>query len=174
MARTDPFDPIAMLQALDERRVRYVVIGALGRVILGSDELTDRLDIVPSPREENLRRLGLALEDLHAHRADGKPFALDADLGRDPIVDLGSEAGELKIVLEPAGTQGYDDLRRSATYEPLGRGVRPSVASLGDQARMLAALDRERDQEALRTVRRLIELERARLRSRSRGLSLER
>ena len=39
---------------------------------------------------------------------------------------------------------------------------------------MLAALDRERDQEALRTVRRLIELERARLRSRSRGLSVER
>ena len=72
------------------------------------------------------------------------------------------------------GTQGYDDLRRSATHEPLGRGVRPAVASLGDHGRMLAALDRERDREALRTVRRLIELERARLRSRDRGLSLER
>jgi hypothetical protein len=174
MARTDPFDPIAILQALDERRVRYVVVGALGRVILGSDEITDGIDIVPSPREENLRRLGLALEDLDARRGDGKPLAFEADLDRDPIVALASEAGELKIVLEPAGTQGYDDLRRSATYEPLGRGVRPSVASLGDQARMLAALDRERDQEALRTVRRLIELERARLRTRSRGLSIER
>jgi hypothetical protein len=174
MARSDPFDPIAILQALDERRVRYVVVGGLGRVILGSDEITDGIDIVPSPREENLRRLGLALEDLHARRADGKPLALEADLGRDPTVDVRSEAGELRIILEPAGTQGYDDLRRSATHEPLGRGVRPSVASLGDQARMLAALDRERDQEALRTVRRLIELERARLRSRSRGLSLER
>ena len=105
MARSDPFDPIAILQALDDRRVRYVVVGALGRVILGSDELTDGIDIVPSPREENLRRLGLALDDLDAHRADGKPLALDADLTRNPTLELRSEAGELKVVLEPAGTQ---------------------------------------------------------------------
>ena len=42
------FDPIALLQALDRHRVSYVVVGALGRVIHGSDELTDGLDIVPS------------------------------------------------------------------------------------------------------------------------------
>jgi hypothetical protein len=176
MARSDPFDPIAILQALDERRVRYVVVGALGRVILGSDELTDGIDIVPSPRDENLRRLGLALGDLDARRVDGRPPSLDDDLGRGPTLDLRSTAGELKVVLEPSGTQGYDDLRRGASYEPLGRGVRPAVASLGDQARMLSALDRERDREALRTVRRLIELERARvrIRNRNRGLSIER
>lgn len=173
MARSEPFDPIAILKALDSHRVRYVVVGALGRVIHGSDELTDGIDVVPSPRPENLRRLGVALDDLHARRADGRPLALDADLGREPL-ELRSDAGELKLVLEPAGTQGYDDLRRGATYEPLGRGARPAVASLGDQARMLAALARERDQEALRTVRRLIELDRARLRDRSRGLSLDR
>jgi hypothetical protein len=174
MARSDPFDPIAVLQALDERGVRYVVLGALGRVILGSDEITDGIDIVPSPREENLRRLAIALDDLQARRPDGKSVDLDADLSPEHALELRSEAGELKVVLEPAGTQGYDDLRRGATREPLGRGVRPMVASLGDQARMLSALDRERDQEALRIVRRLIELERARLRNRSRGLSLER
>ena len=115
MARSDPFDPIAILQALDERRVRYVVVGALGRVILGSDELTDGIDIVPSPREENLHRLGLALDDLHASRADGTRLVLDADLTREPALELRSEAGELKLVLDPAGTQGYDDLRRSAS-----------------------------------------------------------
>jgi hypothetical protein len=172
MARRDRFDPIAILRALDERRVRYVVVGALGRVIHGSDELTDGIDIVPAPNEENLRRLGLALDDLDTRRADRKPLALDTDLSRNPTLDLRTAAGELKIVLEPAGTQGYDDLRRGASHEPLGHGVRPAVASLGDHARMLAALDREHDQQALRTVRRLIELERAR--HRSRGLSLER
>jgi hypothetical protein len=88
------------------------------------------------------------------------------------VVELRTEAGELKIVPEPAGTRGYDDLRRGATREPLGRGVRPSVASLGDHARMLAALDREQDRERLRAVRRLIELDRGR--SHRRGLSLER
>jgi hypothetical protein len=174
MARSDLFDPIAVLGALDARNVRYVVVGALGRVIHGSDEITDGIDIVPSPREENLRRLAVALDDLQARRPDGKSVDLDADLTPAQALELRSEAGELKIVLEPAGTQGYDDLRRSATREPLGRGVRPMVASLGDHARMLSALDRESDQEALGTVRRLIELERARLRNRSRGLSLER
>ena len=66
------FDPIAALKALDRQRVAYVVVGGLGRVIHGSDELTDGLDIVPSLREENLARLGLALEDLNARRSDGK------------------------------------------------------------------------------------------------------
>ena len=169
MAR-EPFDPIAILQALDEQRVTYVVVGALGRVIHGSDELTDGVDVVPSPKEENLRRLGLALDGLNARRTDGKPLALDNDLAGQPVLDLHTDAGELKIVPEPAGTRGYDDLRRGATREPLGRGVRPSVASIGDHARMLAALDRQQDLDALRTVRRLIELER----SRSRGLSIER
>jgi hypothetical protein len=168
MARNDPFDPYAVLSALDDRGVIYIVIGGLGRVIHGSDELTDGIDIVPSTREENLRRLGLALDDLNAHGPDHKA----PDLHRTGVIELRTAAGELKIVPEPAGTRGYDDLRRDATREPLGRGVRPSVASLGDHARMLAALDRERDHEALRTVRRLIELERGR--SRNRGLYIER
>ena len=150
MARDDPFDPIAILQALDEQRVRYVVVGALGRVIHGSDELTDGIDIVPSPREENLRRLGLALDDLNARRVDGKTLALESDLAGQPVLELRTDAGELKVVLEPAGTQGYDDLRRGARLEPLGRGVRPAVASIGDHARMLAALSREQDLEPLR------------------------
>ena len=59
-----------------------------------------------------------------------------------PILELQTDAGELKIVPEPAGTRGYDDLRRRARREPLGRGLRPSVASIDDHARMLAALDR--------------------------------
>jgi hypothetical protein len=154
------FDPIAVLRALDRRRVAYIVIGALGRVIQGSGEVTDGIDIVPSPREENLRRLALALDDLSARRADGKRLVLGRDLARRPVLELGTDAGELKVVPEPAGTRGYDDLRRAASREPLGSGLRPSVASLGDHARMLAALGREQDDIPLRTVRRLIELER--------------
>ena len=72
-----------------------------------------------------------------------------------------SPKGELKIVPEPAGTRGgYDDLRRAASREPIGQGLRPSVASLGDLARMLAALDREHDRPALAQLRRSRELER--------------
>jgi hypothetical protein len=166
------FDPIAVLQALDAEGVRYVVVGALGRVIHGSPELTDGIDIVPSMKDENLRRLEQALDQLKARRADGKPLKLDRDLSRAPVLELRTSAGELQLVPEPAGTRGYDDLRRGASREPLGRGVRSSVASLADHARMLAALDRQQDLEILQTTRRLIELDHQR--TRSRGLTRER
>jgi hypothetical protein len=76
------------------------------------------------------------------------------------VVELEARAGELKLVPEPAGTRGYDDLRRRATREPLGRGLRPQVASSDDLARMLGSLERDRDVERLLRLRRLMNLER--------------
>ena len=153
------FDPYAFLQAFERQRVTYVVIGGLGRVLHGSGEITDGLDIVPSTREENLRRLGLALEELNARRSDGKPPVMERDLAGGGVLELETDAGELKIVPEPAGTHGYDDLRRRAERPPIGHGLRPAVASVDDHARMLAALDREQDRQPLGVLRRLIEIE---------------
>ena len=42
----------------------YLVVGGLGRVLQGSDELTEGVDVVPLMREENLGLLEAALEDL--------------------------------------------------------------------------------------------------------------
>jgi hypothetical protein len=153
------FDPYALLRALERQRVTYVVIGGLGRVLHGSGEITDGLDIVPSTREENLRRLGLALDELNARRPDGKPPALERDLAGCSVLELETRAGELKIVPEPTGTQGYDDLRRRAERPALGQGLRPAVASVDDHARMLAALDREQDRQPLEVLQRVIEIE---------------
>lgn len=153
------FDPYALLKALERQRVTYVLIGGLGRVLHGSGELTDGVDVVPSTREENLRRLGLALEDLNARRPDGKPTVLGRDLVGRGVLELETDVGALKIVPEPAGTRGYDDLRRRAERPPLGQGLRPAVASLDDHVRMLAALDREQDRHPLMALQRMIELE---------------
>ena len=171
MAR-DHYDPYALLEALDRQRVTYIIVGGLGRVLHGSDELTDGLDIVPSMREDNLRRLELAVDELNARRADGKRLVFERAVTRQPVLELQTDAGELKVVREPEGTRGYDDLRRRATREPIGRGLRPSVASPDDHARMLAALDREQDQVPRQTMQRLMELEREL--HRGLGLSLER
>jgi hypothetical protein len=168
--KREVFDPIAMLQALDEYRVKYVIVGALGRVIHGSGEITDGVDIVPALTDVNLRQLGEALDDLKARRRDRAPLQLERSLAEESALDLVTPAGGLKIIPEPAGTRGYDDLRRDASREPLGRGVRPQVASIADHARMLAALNRERDREILRRVRQMVELDRGR----SRGWTLER
>ena len=162
MAGQRPFDPYAILAALERRRVSYVVIGAFARVVQGAEEVTDGVDLVPAIRAENLRRLALALEDLDAARVDGKRIVLNEEtLREEPPLELRSPAGELKIVPEPPGTRGgYDDLRRAATREPIGKGPSPSVASTADLARMLAALGREADMPKLLALRRLQRLER--------------
>jgi hypothetical protein len=155
------FDPYALLAALERRRVAYIMIGSFARVIRGADELTDGLDIAPSLRGANLDRLEGALADLGAERTDGRPLALDEEaIAAEPLIRLSSRHGELGVVPEPAGTRGgYDDLRRAATREHLGRGLRPAVASTADLARMLAALGRETDLAKLQAIRRLTELE---------------
>lgn len=163
------FDPYAILAALEKERTAYVLIGAFARVIEGSDEITLGLDLTPSTRPENLRRLELALAAINARRADGRAPELDRTaFEREPVVELQTGHGEVKVVPFPEGTRGYEDLRRATIREPIGRGLRPSVASPADLARMLSALGREEDIAKLLMMRRLIELDR------DRGLSIER
>jgi hypothetical protein len=159
MAGRSPFDPYAILAALDRRRVAYVVIGSFARVVRGAEELPAGIDIVPSLRPPNLQRLEEALADLEAVGVEGTPISLDDH--HDALIRATSPAGELTIVPEPEGTRGYDDLRRAATREPLGRGLRPTVASTGDLARMLAALGRDEDRPKLQALRKVAELERS-------------
>jgi hypothetical protein len=166
------FDPYELLGALLGRSVSFVMIGAFARVIHGTRELTKGIDITPSMREENLSRLDQALDDLDARLTDGEPLDLRNMTG--PVVDLETRAGELKLVPEPAGTRGYDDLRRRADREPLGHGLRPQVASADDLARMLGALDREQDAERLLRLRRLMNLERGLSRELGRSRGIER
>jgi transcriptional regulator with XRE-family HTH domain len=170
VAKRASFDPYELLAALQRHEVSFVVIGAFARVLHGTGEVTDELDLTPSMREDNLARLERTLTDLEARGIDGKP--LDLRDAHGPVIELQTRTGKLALVPEPAGTRGYDDLRRHATREPLGRGLRPQVASPGDLARMLGALDREDQIQTLLRLRRLIELERQL--SRGRDLAIER
>jgi hypothetical protein len=165
------FDPYELLGALQARNVSFIVIGAFARVVHGTREVTDGIDITPSMREENLDRLERALEELDARHTTGK---LDLRNLTAPAVELETRAGGLKLIPEPAGTRGYDDLRRRAQREPLGRGLRPQVASADDLARMLGALDRDQDIERLLRLRRLMSLEHQLSRELGRGRGIER
>jgi hypothetical protein len=159
------FDPLATLRALDAERSSYILIGALARVIHGADERTIGVDITPSMKAANVQRLTRALENLDARTTDGAPIELDTAKA---VIELDTRFGRVNVVPEPAGTRGYDDLRRAASREPIGAGLRPVVASAPDLARMLAALGREQDADRLHMLRRLIELEHGR----DRGLAL--
>ena len=164
------FDPYELLATLQRHHVSFVLIGAFARVIHGTGELTEGIDVTPSLRADNLARLEKALDELEARRVDGRKLDLqDID---EPALELETRAGELKLVPEPAGARGYDDLRRHASREPLGRGLRPQVASPGDLARMLGALGRNEQIPVLLRLRRLIELERRLTPERDLGIEL--
>jgi hypothetical protein len=165
MRQRVPFDPYALLEALERNRVSYVVVGAFARVVHGTGEVTRGLDIAPSAREDNLRRLAQALDELG--RRDDSPVTA----GAEPL-SVDTPAGRVTVVPEPWGTRGYDDIRIRANRENLGRGLRPQIASTVDLVRMLDASPRLEDADRLQRLRRLMELER--VRTRRRRLQLER
>jgi hypothetical protein len=165
MSKRPPFDPYELLAVLDRERVSYVVVGGFARIIHGSGEITQSLDVVPSLREENLRRLGNVLHELDA----SEPALAERLTALEPVTAQ-TRAGELRIVPEPWGTRGYDDLRIRANRENLGRGARPAVASVVDCVRMLDASERAPDIERLVRLRRMMELERQLVPSRRLGI----
>lgn len=162
MTKQPAFDPYALFEALDRERVSYLVVGGFARVVHGSAETTRGLDIVPSLREENLRRLARALAELDARGPDRRQVGAES-LSASDAVTTRTRAGELRIVPTPWGTRGYDDLRIRASRENLGRGARPAIASVVDCVRMLEASDRTPDADRLQRLRRMMELERQRV-----------
>jgi hypothetical protein len=156
MSQQVNFDPYALFEALERFRASYVVIGAFARIVHGSGELTHQIDIVPSLRDENLRRLARALDELAAAPKAVNPDVLTAG---EPVA-VETAAGVVTLVPQPWGTRGYDDIRIRGNRENLGRGMRPQIASLVDLTRMLEASRRSEDAERLQRLRRLMELER--------------
>ena len=114
------FDPYAILRELENARTFFVVIGGLARVIQGSDELTEGLDIAPSLSQENLRRLGRALENMNARRVDGQPL---------DVTDLepGARAGDRA-----------DERRRSRSRSSPSRPA-PAATRISESARTASA-----------------------------------
>lgn len=148
---TAPFDPYAILIALERQRVAYVLIGGFARVIQGVDEIAHQLEITPSRQPPNLARLQRALHELAAIEARANPQPGEGVFT--------SEHGPLTVVWEPAGSRrGYTDLRRAASREPIGHGLRPPVAAAADLAGMLGALGRDQDRLTILALRRLIRL----------------
>jgi hypothetical protein len=156
------FDPYAILHELEAIRAQYVVVGALARVMQGADEVTRGLDITPLENVDNMRLVTSALARVGAEMQPMDPPE------RNParITRFDGPSGRVAIVRVPAGTRGYEDLRRRAERLHIGEGLRPQVASAGDLVRMMEALARPEESRALEMMRRVVELDR--------GLGLER
>ncbi|MEX2212135.1 MAG: hypothetical protein WD689_10285 [Gaiellaceae bacterium] len=158
-----------MLAVLERHGVDFVVIGAAAAIAQGSPLPTYDLDVTPARDQANIERLVEALRELEAKlRTPTEPvaFPLDAKMlaGGDAWT-LATSSGSLDLVFVPAGTTGYDDLRRDALAVDIGAAEPVLVASLRDVIRMKEASNREKDRAQLPALRRTLEI----IRDRERG-----
>jgi hypothetical protein len=153
------FDPLAIIAALNERRVRFVVVGGIAAGVQGAIWATTDLDVVYARSRDDHERLAAALADLDAEPIDLAPgvrVTLDARaLSAGEIWTLMTRFGRLDLLGEPAPGMTYENLaRRSRTI----RGEHEyAVASVDDLITMKRAAGRPKDLAQIDQLRALRE-----------------
>jgi hypothetical protein len=150
------FDLRGLLEALNDHRVRFVVIGGVAVGAHGYVRATEDLDVVPDPNPDNLDRLVEALGVLQATRptAGGRPFdpASDATtLKRGGNVTADTQFGGLDLVQRARGVPGFSTLNDDAVESEL-LGVPVRICSLARLREMKEAQGRTQDQADLENL----------------------
>lgn len=150
------FDLHALLKALNDSEIRFVVIGGVAVGAHGYLRSTEDLDLVPDPDPENLARLTDALEKLDSTlpTVGERPF--------DPVTDAGvirrggnvtaiTQFGELDVVQRARGVPSYTQLDEDAVESEL-LGVPVRICSLARLREMKQAQDRAQDKADLENL----------------------
>jgi hypothetical protein len=143
------FDLRSLLEALQDRGVRFVVIGGVAVGAHGFIRGTEDLDLVPDPDPDNLKRLTAALGDLESTlpTVGGRQFdpAADADVIRHGgNVTATTKFGALDIVQRAQGVPSYTQLIEDAVESEL-LGIPVHVCSLTRLREMKQAQSRTQD-----------------------------
>jgi len=142
------FDPIRILNELDDQAVLYVLIGGAAATALGSPIVTQDIDICYERSSENLQRLANALRSLNAKLRGAPadvPFPLDArTLEMGDQFTFTTDAGSLDIMATPAGSGGYEQLSVNALEVDLD-GLTVRTVAIEDLIRMKRAAGRPKD-----------------------------
>ena len=138
----------AILGALRDAEVRFVLIGGLASQVHGSPSLTLDVDICFALDRDNLERLARVLADIAAIRRDlpvGVTAPLDVRaLRAGDVFTLRTRYGDLDLLARPDPGFDHDILAMQAiSAEILGVVVR--VASLDDLMAMKRAAGRPKD-----------------------------
>lgn len=147
------FDLHALLEALNEFTVRFVVIGGVAVGAHGYVRGTEDLDLVPDPDPENLARLTEALETLDTTlpTVGNRAFNTATDAGvirRGGNVTAMTRFGGLDIVQRARGVPSYTQLSEDAIDSDL-LGIPVRVCSLARLREMKQAQNREQDRADL-------------------------
>jgi transcriptional regulator with XRE-family HTH domain len=150
-----PLDVVGALRALEAANVAYVLAGEIAEVLHGSPLMPTAgvITIVPRPGER--AHLDGALVAMQA-RSLTEPSTVAVDAPE--CWRLAGHGVELLIAPAPAGSRGYEDLRRDAITIELAEGLQVSVASLIDLVRLAEASAAEHDRARVPALRRTLEL----------------
>jgi hypothetical protein len=150
-----PLDPGGIIKALEQHRVRYVVIGGVAAQLHGSPAPTRGFDVTPERSAPNLARVAAALASVEAREwvpGFGYPLQLPMDrrrLAGDRVLLTQTRHGRVDVVPTPHGVPGgYDQLKPRAPLVT-AYGAELPVASLDDLACSHAAASRAKDRLAL-------------------------
>ena len=145
---TERLDPLAIISALVERQVSFVVIGGVAGLLHGGTTLTEDVDIAYERSVENLERLAGVLADLGAYPRGvepGLPFRPDARTLRNGLnFTFVTRHGNLDCLGEASGGYTYAVLAPNAERYDLD-GIVVAAASLDDLIRMKRAAGRRKD-----------------------------
>ncbi len=148
MASQPEYRPAALVQALVDGGVDFVIVGGIAVVLQAMPRFTKDLDICYSTAQDNLNALGDVLVGLTAKLRgipETVPFVPDArTLNQTQILCLTTPVGDIDLLVDPDGAPGYDTLRERASVMQLsGRSVR--IASIEDMLSMKRAAGRPQD-----------------------------
>ncbi len=150
-----PFQPEAIIAALNAHQVNYLVIGGMAALLHRAPmPPTKDIDITPAADGDNLARLATALRSLDASLrvrgfTDGVAIDIDrATFGPMTTMTFFTRHGPFDVSVRPDGTNGYDDLVKSAVRVEF-HGHPVPVASLDDIIRSKDAAGRPKDRAVL-------------------------
>ncbi len=142
----------ALLRALHEHGVRFIIVGGAAATAHGSARLTQDLDIVYERSRENLGHLVAALAPHQPYlrgAPPGLPFQFDAETLRNGLnFTLTSKLGDVDLLGEIVGGGGYGALAPHAIEIELF-GVHCLCLGLDKLIEVKRAAGRPKDLEAL-------------------------
>lgn len=158
----------ALLRALIEADVAFVVIGGAALQSYDQAHRTDDIDVTPEHSQANLARLAAVLNELDCKLVidpadDSQDVPLPAgyftasSLARQSIWNLQTAHGKLDVTFHPSGfPDGYDQLRPRAERRQVAQtSVTVRVAALKDVEHSKRTADRPKDRDYLTRVGRL-------------------
>jgi hypothetical protein len=148
VASQPEYRPGALVQALVDGGVDFVIVGGVAVVLQAMPRFTKDLDICYATSQDNLDALGQVLVRLTARLRgipESVPFVPDGhSLRRTQILCLTTPVGDIDLLVNPDGAPDYETLReRASVMELSGRRVR--IASIEDMLAMKRAAGRPQD-----------------------------